>query len=368
MTRGDRRLSIVGRLRDGADLADASRELDAAAARLATEFPETNKGTRSDGEEPRRFTATPYSRLDAAARGQVLLISVVVLGSTGLLLLSACVNAGSLLLSRSAARRRELAVKLALGASRQTLVRQVVVESLAISLGGAVFGLLLARWTGGRASRALQSRRGGDARHADRRLARRDRDRSVVRCRGILRPRTGAPCPPGRGRARASRGCGRDCRAQRRTVSRRHCRGAGRALHRAADCQRAHGASACRRPRRRSRLGRARSGDCAGPDARRARGRHRQGHRVSRCRPRGGAQAARRRGRRLGIGAAGRPQHESGVQHRDGPGRPGRTDGSGGERRVGRLLHDAAYSNHRGARLHRRRRARSASRSSSSTT
>jgi predicted permease len=147
--RGDRRLSIVGRMKEGADLADASRELAAASARLAAEFPETNKGTRSDAEEPRRFTATPYSRLDAAARAQVLLISVVVLGSTGLLLLSACVNAGSLLLSRSAARRRELAVKLALGASRQTLVRQVVVESLTISAGGAAFGLLLARWMAG---------------------------------------------------------------------------------------------------------------------------------------------------------------------------------------------------------------------------
>ena len=148
-SRGDRRLSIVGRLKHGADLDDASRELHEAAARLASEFPETNKGTRSDEAEPRRFTATPYSRLDASARGQVLLISVVVLGSTGLLLLSACVNAGSLLLSRSAARRRELAVKLALGASRRALVRQVVVESLAISLGGAAFGLLLARWMAG---------------------------------------------------------------------------------------------------------------------------------------------------------------------------------------------------------------------------
>jgi predicted permease len=148
-SRGDRRLSIVGRLKDGADLAGASRELAAVSARLAAEFPYTNKGTRSDEAEPRRFTATPYSRLDAAARGQVLLISVVVLGSTGLLLLSACVNAGSLLLSRSAARRRELAVKLALGASRPALVRQVVVESLAISLGGAAFGLLLARWMAG---------------------------------------------------------------------------------------------------------------------------------------------------------------------------------------------------------------------------
>ena len=147
--RGDRRLTIVGRLRDGSDLTGASRELAAAAARLATEFPETNKGTRSDEEEPRRFTATRYSRLDASARSRILLISVVVLGSTGLLLLSACVNAGSLLLSRSAARRRELAVKLALGASRAVLVRQVVVESLAISLGGAALGLLLARWTAG---------------------------------------------------------------------------------------------------------------------------------------------------------------------------------------------------------------------------
>ena len=147
--RGDRRLTIVGRLRDGSDLSDASRELDAAATRLATEFPGTNKGTRSDEEEPRRFTATRYSRLDASARSRILLISVVVLGSTGLLLLSACVNAGSLLLSRSAARRRELAVKLALGASRAVLVRQVIVESLAISLGGAALGLLLARWTAG---------------------------------------------------------------------------------------------------------------------------------------------------------------------------------------------------------------------------
>jgi predicted permease len=144
--RGDRRLSVVGRLRDGADLASASRELAAVSARLAAEFPDTNKGTRSDAEEPRRFTATPYSRLDTAARGQVLLISVVVMGSTGLLLLSACVNAGSLLLSRSAARRRELAVKLALGASRRGLVRQVVVESLTISVGGAAFGLLMAWW------------------------------------------------------------------------------------------------------------------------------------------------------------------------------------------------------------------------------
>jgi putative ABC transport system permease protein len=147
--RGDRHLSVIGRLRDGRSVHDAELELTALGERLATLHPDTNRGTRSDPDEPRRLAVAGYSRLDVSARSQILLISTVVLGSTGLLLLSACVNAGSLLLSRSAARRRELAVKLALGASRTVLVRQVVLESLAVSTGGAALGLLFARWTAG---------------------------------------------------------------------------------------------------------------------------------------------------------------------------------------------------------------------------
>ena len=147
--RGDRHLSVIGRLRHGRSLDDAELEMAALGERLATLHPGTNRGTRSDPEEPRRLAIAGYSRLDVSARSQILLISTVVLGSTGLLLLSACVNAGSLLLSRSAARRRELAVKLALGASRTVLVRQVVLESLAVSTGGAALGLLFARWTAG---------------------------------------------------------------------------------------------------------------------------------------------------------------------------------------------------------------------------
>jgi predicted permease len=147
--RGDRHLSVIGRLRDGRSLHDAELELTALGERLATLHPGTNRGTRPDPDEPRRLAAASYSRLDVSARSQILLISTVVMGSTGLLLLSACVNAGSLLLSRSAARRRELAVKLALGASRTALVRQVVLESLAVSTGGAALGLLFARWTAG---------------------------------------------------------------------------------------------------------------------------------------------------------------------------------------------------------------------------
>ena len=95
------------------------------------------------------MTVTPYSRLDPSSRKQVILIGVVVSGATGLLLSSACVNAGTLLLSRSAARRRELAVRIALGASRRRLVRQVVVESVMVSLVGAGLGLIFAHWTAG---------------------------------------------------------------------------------------------------------------------------------------------------------------------------------------------------------------------------
>jgi predicted permease len=147
--RGDRHLSVIGRLRDGRSVHDAEPELAALGERLAMLYPDTNRGTRSDPDEPRRLSVNGYSRLDVSARSQVQLIGTVVMGSTGLLLLSACVNAGSLLLSRSAARRRELAVKLALGASRTVLVRQVVLESLAVSTGGAALGLLFAQWTAG---------------------------------------------------------------------------------------------------------------------------------------------------------------------------------------------------------------------------
>jgi predicted permease len=147
--RGDRRLSMLGRLATGSSRADAQAEVERISTGLADRFPETNRGTLTDPQAPRLMTAVSYSRLDPSSRKQVILISVVVFGATGLLLLSACVNAGSLLLSRSAARRRELAVKIALGANRRLLVRQVVVESMMVSLAGAGLGLLFAHWTAG---------------------------------------------------------------------------------------------------------------------------------------------------------------------------------------------------------------------------
>lgn len=75
------------------------------------------------------------------------MIAAVVVGAVALLLVSACVNAGNMLLSHGFARRRELAVKMALGATRKRLVRQLLTESLLTSLGGAALGLVFAAWT-----------------------------------------------------------------------------------------------------------------------------------------------------------------------------------------------------------------------------
>jgi len=145
--RGDRRLSILGRLSHDANVATAQRQATEVATQLATAYPDTNRGTRAAAAEPRRMTVTEYARVDPESTRQFALLGAIVFSASCMLLVSACVNAGLMLLSRSAARRRELAVKVALGASRGTLVRQALVESLAISIGGAALGLLLAYWT-----------------------------------------------------------------------------------------------------------------------------------------------------------------------------------------------------------------------------
>jgi predicted permease len=147
--RGDRRLSMIGRLARTASVDDARAAVQTFSASLAERYPDTNRGTRNNVDEPRVMTVEPYSRLDPSERERVILTAVAVFGATGLLLLSACINTAAMLVSRSAARRRELAVKLALGASRRLLARQTVVESLFICLAGASLGLFVAYWTSG---------------------------------------------------------------------------------------------------------------------------------------------------------------------------------------------------------------------------
>jgi predicted permease len=147
--RGDRRLSVIARLVDRASLDAAQQQTTVVANSLASQFPETNRGTRADPDEIRRMTIVTYSRMDPSAGTQRALLTVVGLGATAMLLVCACVNTASLLLSRAAAKRREVAVKLALGARRSRLIRQALVEGLLVACGGALLGLVLATWTAG---------------------------------------------------------------------------------------------------------------------------------------------------------------------------------------------------------------------------
>jgi putative ABC transport system permease protein len=146
--RGDRHLRLIARLgpRDPGAVQSA---LSLLAAALARQYPETNLGTLRTADEPRRFTVIPYSRLDPAVRWRTAILAGALAGAALLMLLSACVNTGSLLLSRGIARRAELTIKVALGADRARLIRQILLESVLLSAAGAIAGLLGAAWTAG---------------------------------------------------------------------------------------------------------------------------------------------------------------------------------------------------------------------------
>jgi putative ABC transport system permease protein len=124
---------VVGRLRGGVSPATASAELDAIARGI--------KGEHGDGTMIAGAVARPLHEVVVGDARPALL---VLLGASGLLLLIACANVVNLLLTRMAARQRELAVRLALGAGRARLVRQWVSESLILALLGGAMGTMLA--------------------------------------------------------------------------------------------------------------------------------------------------------------------------------------------------------------------------------
>jgi macrolide transport system ATP-binding/permease protein len=133
-------LNLVGRLKPGVSVEQAQASLKIFSGQLAQSFPKDNEGRGA------KIVPLLQARIDPDGSGQLLLASGVMMGVVALVLLIACANIANLLLARASARRKEIAMRLALGAGRARLIRQLLTESLVLSLVGGVVGFLVALW------------------------------------------------------------------------------------------------------------------------------------------------------------------------------------------------------------------------------
>jgi predicted permease len=138
--RGQRWLWMRGRRAAGVSAEQVQAEVDAISARLREAHPDSNE------LETLRIVPTGSVRINPAADGAIGPAGALILGVVGLVLLVACANLANMLLARAAARQREIAIRLAIGAGRIRLVRQLMVESLTLALAGGAAGLLMAYW------------------------------------------------------------------------------------------------------------------------------------------------------------------------------------------------------------------------------
>jgi putative ABC transport system permease protein len=134
-SRNSRWLLGLGRLKDGVTMADAGRDLAAVASRLTEQYPETNAGRSVD-----------LQSLEQTFLGSTAALFQTLFQAVLLVLLIACANVMSLQLVRATAREREIALRIALGAGRMQLVRQLLTEGMVLAGVGGAAGVLLAYW------------------------------------------------------------------------------------------------------------------------------------------------------------------------------------------------------------------------------
>ncbi|HEX8140258.1 MAG TPA: ABC transporter permease [Pyrinomonadaceae bacterium] len=136
--RGDENIFVIGRLKPNVTVAQAQAALTSIALELEREYPEVNEG--------KRVQLSPPGMMSGTMRAGILGFAGLLMLVVAFVLLLACTNLANLLLARAADRRKEIAVRLSLGASRARIVWQLMTESMLLAVGSGLLGLLLAYW------------------------------------------------------------------------------------------------------------------------------------------------------------------------------------------------------------------------------
>ena len=138
--RGSHWMNVIGRLKPGVSVAQASAEMNAISARLNQAYPDT-RATNTQAQVLKEVDGR-WDDLGGVFKSA----GAIAMAIVGLILLIACANVANLMLARAAGRRKEIGIRLALGANRARLVRQLLTESMLLSIAGGGLGLLLAFW------------------------------------------------------------------------------------------------------------------------------------------------------------------------------------------------------------------------------